>query len=379
MCGNRVELLEVFARLRLDRRGGGADQHRVDGAADRVRARATAARGCSSIEDAIRSIGWRRADLAARALRGDRGSSAMRRRARRPASAPRPAPRCDAAGQRRRRDRAPPMRPSRRHARDPLHLGHHRPGQGRRLPARAVPLVGRQHARASSASAPSDVLCTTLPLFHINALNTFAQAVARRRARSSSSALLGVGLLAGDARRRARPSSTCSARWCRSCCAQPAAAPSAAHRVRIGLGPGVPAAAGDAFARAHRRRAARRLRLDRDQLRDRHARPTAPRAGAMGWLRPGFDARVVDDDDVELPPGEAGELVLRADEPFAFATGYFGMPEKTVAAWRNLLVPHRRPRRARRRRRFPLRRPHQGRDPPARREHLVVRGRAGAA
>jgi crotonobetaine/carnitine-CoA ligase len=56
----------------------------------------------------------------------------------------------------------------------------------------------------------------------------------------------------------------------------------------------------------------------------------------MGWLQPGFDARVVDEQDVELPPGEAGELVLRADEPFAFATGYFGMPDKTVEAWRNL-------------------------------------------
>ncbi len=28
--------------------------------------------------------------------------------------------------------------------------------------------------------------------------------------------------------------------------------------------------------------------------------------------------------------------MLRADEPYAFATGYFGMPEKTVEAWRNL-------------------------------------------
>jgi len=28
--------------------------------------------------------------------------------------------------------------------------------------------------------------------------------------------------------------------------------------------------------------------------------------------------------------------VLRAAEPFAFATGYFGMPEQTVQAWRNL-------------------------------------------
>ena len=39
---------------------------------------------------------------------------------------------------------------------------------------------------------------------------------------------------------------------------------------------------------------------------------------------------------IELPDGEAGELVLRADEPFAFASGYFGMAEKTVEAWRNL-------------------------------------------
>ncbi|HKX40397.1 MAG TPA: ATP-dependent acyl-CoA ligase, partial [Burkholderiaceae bacterium] len=55
-----------------------------------------------------------------------------------------------------------------------------------------------------------------------------------------------------------------------------------------------------------------------------------------GWLRPGFDARVVDEHDAELPPGAAGELVLRADEPYAFASGYFGMPERTVEAWRNL-------------------------------------------
>src|SRR5213078_4324262 len=64
--------------------------------------------------------------------------------------------------------------------------------------------------------------------------------------------------------------------------------------------------------------------------------PDSPRRGVMGWLQPGFDARVVDEHDVEVAPGTAGELLLRADEPFAFATGYFGMPDKTVEAWRNL-------------------------------------------
>ncbi|MBV9800391.1 MAG: AMP-binding protein, partial [Solirubrobacterales bacterium] len=47
-------------------------------------------------------------------------------------------------------------------------------------------------------------------------------------------------------------------------------------------------------------------------------------------------ARVVDDEDNGVPDGTPGEMILRADEPFAFATGYFGMPEKTVEAWRNL-------------------------------------------
>ena len=55
----------------------------------------------------------------------------------------------------------------------------------------------------------------------------------------------------------------------------------------------------------------------------------------MGWLRPDFAARVVDANDVDLAAGEAGELVLRADEPLAFSHGYFGNAEATAAAWRN--------------------------------------------
>jgi carnitine-CoA ligase len=64
--------------------------------------------------------------------------------------------------------------------------------------------------------------------------------------------------------------------------------------------------------------------------------PDSPRRGVMGWLQPGFDARVVDEHDAPLPDGTAGELVLRADAPFAFASGYFNRHEDTVRAWRNL-------------------------------------------
>jgi crotonobetaine/carnitine-CoA ligase len=56
----------------------------------------------------------------------------------------------------------------------------------------------------------------------------------------------------------------------------------------------------------------------------------------MGPVVDGFAARAVDGDDNDVPDGEPGELVVRADAPFSFACGYFGEPQKTVDAWRNL-------------------------------------------
>ena len=37
-----------------------------------------------------------------------------------------------------------------------------------------------------------------------------------------------------------------------------------------------------------------------------------------------------------MPDGEVGELVVRTSEPWLTMAGYWGMPEATVAAWRNL-------------------------------------------
>ena len=56
---------------------------------------------------------------------------------------------------------------------------------------------------------------------------------------------------------------------------------------------------------------------------------------SCGRIRPGFQARVVDADDVEVGPGELGELVLRGDEPWTLMAGYWAKPEATVDAWRN--------------------------------------------
>jgi crotonobetaine/carnitine-CoA ligase len=55
-----------------------------------------------------------------------------------------------------------------------------------------------------------------------------------------------------------------------------------------------------------------------------------------GKALPGFDLRIVDEHDREVAPGEVGELVVRALEPWVIATEYQANPEATVAAFRNL-------------------------------------------
>ncbi|MET7392846.1 AMP-binding protein [Dactylosporangium sp. NPDC005572] len=50
-----------------------------------------------------------------------------------------------------------------------------------------------------------------------------------------------------------------------------------------------------------------------------------------------FDIRLVDPvTDEEVPVGEIGELVVRPRHPWTCSLGYYGMPEKTAEAWRNL-------------------------------------------
>jgi crotonobetaine/carnitine-CoA ligase len=59
--------------------------------------------------------------------------------------------------------------------------------------------------------------------------------------------------------------------------------------------------------------------------------------GAMGKPnRHEFDVRIVDDDDNEVPVGEAGEIVCRPTGPNLMFAGYWNRPDATVEATRNL-------------------------------------------
>ena len=180
----------------------------------------------------------------------------------------------------------------------------------------------------------NDVLLTTLPLFHTNALNSFYQALLNGAALIVEPRFSASAFMPALARHEATVTYVLGA-MVPILLAQAPGDADRGHRVRVALAPAVPAH----FHRQFTERFGIGL-VDGYGSTETNCIMGAPlseqRPGAMGRLLSGFAARVVDAHDNEVADGEAGELVLRADEPFAFATGYFGMPEETVEAWRNL-------------------------------------------
>jgi carnitine-CoA ligase len=179
-----------------------------------------------------------------------------------------------------------------------------------------------------------DVLLTTLPLFHTNALNAFYQALLTGAALVVEPRFSASGFAASLSRHGASVTYLLGA-MVPILLSRPTSELDRAHRVRIALGPGVP----ERFHGEFRERFCIEL-IDGYGSTETNfvlgCMLRRQRPGMMGPVFDGFEARVVDDADNALPDGVPGELVLRASEPFAFATGYFGMPEKTVEAWRNL-------------------------------------------
>jgi len=60
------------------------------------------------------------------------------------------------------------------------------------------------------------------------------------------------------------------------------------------------------------------------------------RPGTLGRPTSIVDMIVVDENDVEVADGEIGEMVIRPRVPGAIFSGYWGKPEETLAAFRNL-------------------------------------------
>ncbi|MEN2433626.1 ATP-dependent acyl-CoA ligase [Comamonas sp. F1-6] len=191
-----------------------------------------------------------------------------------------------------------------------------------------------QHSLQNIGIDASDVLYTCLPLFHINALNTFFQAL-QCGGRIVVGGKFSVSRFFSDLISAEATVTFLLGAMVPMLLSREPDASERAHRVRVALAPGASAQHYEQFV----------SRTGIQVLDGFGSTETNfvictphddPRPGWMGKVARGFEARVVDEFDNEVPHGTPGELILRNDEPFAFSSGYFDMPEKTGEAWRNL-------------------------------------------
>jgi carnitine-CoA ligase len=179
-----------------------------------------------------------------------------------------------------------------------------------------------------------DILCTSLPLFHTNALNTFYQALLTGSTVCFEKRFSASRFFASLAHHRATVTYLLGAMVPILLSRLPSSE-EAAHTVRIALAPGVPAQFHEEFTQ----RTGIRLLDGWGSTETNFVLGTTiehQKPGLMGPVFEGFQVRVVDDQDGDVADDTAGELVVRAGDPFAFATGYFRAPEQTAHAWRNL-------------------------------------------
>lgn len=178
-----------------------------------------------------------------------------------------------------------------------------------------------------------DVLVTTLPLFHTNALNAFFQALLHEATLVVEPRFSASRFWAALVEHGATVTFVLGA-MVPILLSRPPSELDRAHGARIALAPGVPGhlhapfterfgiGLVDGFGSTETNFVVGTT-LDRQ----------AP--GWMGPVYPGFAARVLDEGGAELPDGVSGELALRTDEPLAFAAGYLNLPDKTREAWRD--------------------------------------------
>lgn len=181
-----------------------------------------------------------------------------------------------------------------------------------------------------------DVLFTTLPLFHANALFTSFLPALMRRARlvvaeRFSASRFWEEVCEHEATTVNMLGSMEPILW-----RQPLSDFERAHKLRIALVvPSLPVDHDEEFEHRFGVRSTSLYGLTDSSI------PIGvpagqTRAGSCGVAVAGWECQLVDEDDEVVPVGTPGELVLRPQKPYIGQLGYWRMPEATVAAWRNL-------------------------------------------
>ena len=179
-----------------------------------------------------------------------------------------------------------------------------------------------------------DVLFTTLPFFHTNALNSIWQAMVAG-ATFTFTGRFSASRFWAQAQQAGATVTYLLGAMVHILLKAPTGAAEKDHRIRVGLSP---ATSPELVRQFHQRFGIRLIEgygsTETNMVMSNVIGGYAP--GAMGRVVPGFEVRIVDENDCEVPTGTPGEMLVRHSEPFSVANGYFGNPEATASAWRNL-------------------------------------------
>ena len=177
-------------------------------------------------------------------------------------------------------------------------------------------------------------LYTNLPLFHTNALNAFCQALV-----AGATYVLGPRFSASAFWERLERSGATVTYLLGAMVSillrTPPGEHDRTHRVEVALAPATPPELHEPFLERFGVRLVDGWGSTETNIVIANALDDL-RPGTLGRVLDGFEARVADEHDAPLPDGAPGELLVRHREPFAFASGYDGLPGATAEAWRNL-------------------------------------------
>lgn len=186
------------------------------------------------------------------------------------------------------------------------------------------------------AYAKDDVLFTCLPLFHGNALNTSVVPSLLARAELVMSPRFSASRFWAEVGQVGATAVNLLGAMTPILLRQPVNEAERGHRARRGLVIPAPPEYHTLLPRRFGLRPIEAYGLTDGGMvlwcpLDREAPP-----GSCGLPTEGYDCRLVDDQDNEVPTGTIGELVFRPTLPWITPLGYWRMPAATVSAWRNL-------------------------------------------
>ena len=182
---------------------------------------------------------------------------------------------------------------------------------------------------------PDDVMYTCLPLFHTNARFTTLMTGLVAGARVALSERFSASRFWSEIKESGTTIFSQTGPIAPILYQQPPRDDDVDNRVRVVTGKALPPPMDEGFQKRYGLRLLHGFAMTESGLIACDPIDEPTKTGSFGKAAPGYELKIFDDEDNELPPNTVGEFVIRPLLPYAMLNGYFKMPEETLRAFRN--------------------------------------------